>query len=410
MALSLHTSHLPNFAAIGKPAVITKQLTIGSYSVERMYFDCGAITFYENAYTSDFHDEGVRSSSESTITDASSEYAIGSTYTQGDFIKVSSIGLKYRYIGTEDLTVSDAAAFTANHPSAVDARNDRVNADLWYPWGPIEEYKPLNGSSESYITAANGMRIEVDLGSWDFDGSDEVNDDYAGFVGILIDGIRFEDAKNYVQRQAVVEVYDQDDSIQDRFIIYFVGSRIFFEIPIENTWTVYKNYAKVSVKIIGYYMTMENGFGTPLDVYVGSVMCAFMKQVGTAAHNITEAPVNQFQDVEADGVRQEIVTKAVKKASGTILIAKSTYMRTKELLSDGATGGHIFYYGKSEDAASFYDFGYFGDLAYYGTVNNDMPSGGRHDPIDVNISVESRPFYIENRFVPKDSSNGVPIS
>lgn len=391
-----YADYLPGGFAVGEPKMQTVTETVGSSTVPRRYFDCGTVSFYENSY----------SGTEAQITDTADEYQIGGgtgtvaaandSYQTGDVVKIDALGLKFKYAATDNLVV-DASNFDEYHPCAVDEFGYRTATAVqtWSPMGHTEEYKPLNGSDESYLTFANGGRVEVETG-WTY------TEDPDGFVGLLIDGISYEGQRYPVTVTAFVEIWDAYDILVDSFSVGNVGSKFFLRIPRNNELSALylgDPLCKISVTLSPLYSTSVTLAST---LYVGSVsICSFVN-VGTPLLGVKESPIVTARDLLSDGVRQEEIMSAYDTLTGKTLVDKEDYKAARNALKRASVKQSVAYIGAEGDTD-------YVDIAYRGRVKFGMPiedGSGKHK---VDVTVTARPYFVENDFITLDSTQGYTL-
>jgi len=379
-----YIDYLPSIASIGSPVTKKASITVNNIETEREFFDCGSIKFFKNAaYT------------ESEIIDTTPEYSIGGgsdsgKYKYGDEVQVSSLKIKYRYALDVSQEIT-SANFDEFHPSAININNERINYAMWVAIGHIDEYKPLNGSSESYLTASNNMRIEVDLSDWTYTQRED------GFIGLHIDGIAHEEVKYPVKIIAYVTIYEGDGTtVQDTFYEFiYSGGRFFMRVPVSNGVNPEERLSKISIFLSAGYATSVS---IPIEVSVGSVSVSFMKNIGLPLYGIDESSVTTFKDVISDGIVQEVAENVYDTVSSSVLVDKPDLKKVKSVLRKSCIGGNIFFIGASDEDYS--------DIAYYGRIKYNTPIKNASGKYEIKIDCDSRPYYAQNRFVTPDSTDG----
>ena len=423
-AVKVYTDFLPTQSFVGVPDTSKKSITIGEGITERVFYNNSSVRLYKHYY-SDGHDE--------LLVDSANEYAEGLTISTGDIVKVSSIGLKFRYAGLDTFTVS-SANINDKHPLNKDANDNFINQPAtWVSYGVIDELKPFDGSNNSILKvgsegvvsnssaytlkiqfeiigefsddsylclfglkAFNGVSVKISpkthstkysYGGYDVNGNPDPHGEYdenGNHVGTLQEtGVFLE--------PAFTKSFPNSDRLCFKLQTYYIGltsptsQRI--EIIFNNSYQTGPiiNYLKSEIASISVVNSKHN-ITSPVN-YLGSPL-----------YGHSQNRVSEFKTVISDGVEKSMVIKSYDVWSGDILVDASNLQKVEHTLATATQGDYVFHTGTGQE---IYDQRvYLGHIKYNSPINN--PSG----KYKIHLSGQSLAYGVENHLIASDSTDG----
>lgn len=357
-----YKDYLPTQALIGIPRI----KYIGVYfspinQPKRLVFDC--ISKFEKAVTPTYSD----------VIDRSKEYAKGITVNTGDIVKVTEIGLKYKYAGVDALVINDDN-FNSAHPSIFNEKGERVNGNLWTPMGYIDQYVPRDMATSTRYTFASGglpkLRITFDTIAT-----------YDDAMGVALFGI--------TAGYATVYLYDLSDVLLDSFDIdTFNSNRIFIVVP-----TAAK---KVEVVLGG---KPKDGYRSGV-VEVSAACVCDITYLGSQLIGHTSNRVSEYRAYLSDGIEKIETTKSYDKFSGHLLVDSSSLKKTEYALSEATQSDYIFHTGTGYE---LYD-----QRVYLGRINYSSPIEDNSNKYKIKVDGQSLSYKIKESPIQPDSTDGYP--
>jgi len=363
---------LPSQASLGTIEYMTKSVTVNGKVTSRQY--------YSNEMFELRHHETI-DGERALFIDSTPEYSEG-TFTTGDEVKVSDIGLKYKYAGVEDLVV-DAATLDEKHPLAKDNFNMLINRSIWVCMGVVDELKPFDGSSSSslyselhdiVIIKKKGLTQKEDGGIFfvydaafcnaDIKGNyideNDENVEYQAYVG----------EHQYLDKMSLLDIADPNASM-----LGLTKKSQLIEATLTNDD---ENIGNVSLSCLCYVRWTSLG----------------SQLVGHSGNRVSD-----YKTVISDGAEKQIVAKSYDIFSGSVLVERADLKRTEYLLMKATQGDYVFHIGAG---AQHDNRVYLGKLKYSSPIKNE-----KYYQID--ISGQSLSFDVKNPLVDENSTSGYPV-
>ena len=375
-----YVDYLPTQAQLCIPRQIVKTLSDLDIEVTRTKFDDSRIlieTSYDGVAYFDVKEDEAYDIYGGSL-DGTSPSA---SYNTGDFANVPQLGIRYKYAGTNTLTISTTQEWKDNHPSRIDVNGERVNYANWVAVGIASPAQFFDISDATY-SGANTVGLPVE---WYYM---RITVNYLG----AIESPQFGESPtiNFLNIDATdVNVKQMDTN----------GGGVPIKIEEFNLDLTYKN--KLSFLIpndIERYMVFEfvkkDRFGVKLNLpVVSTVLVTDVKDIGKTEDNLSSNRISSFKSVLSDGTYKSQLTDSYETFSGTINFPKTKVNEVTYMADLASRHEAIIHYGLGEELDQKF---------YLGKLKLSSPIKAM-DKYKISIGGQTIPYGISNPMISKDS-------
>lgn len=378
-----YTDYLPSKACLLAPEYSAVSITIGDAPTTRYYSTGGSfisLTDFEESYNSTtVYWRDVTDPTEEYCEDVYEETG-NATYTTGAYVKVSNIGLKFRYTGDIPLEITSISEANTYHPCAKNALDNFTNSEIWLCVGTTAEKNIVNGCMNSSYTSSavayehRYLRLSFLANLAELDNTWGMVDG----IGIYLGGM-----KNVASVDVSLDLGADSFTVDTRY-----KESLFISVT---------NFELITITLTPFI----DGYNKRYDTTISTVVCGPYIELGSSLLGHTSSRVSTHAVVLSDGLEKTITERSYDTFSGAVEVLAADLQKVEFNLARATSGDYVFYTGTSTE---IYD-----QRVYLGRLEYDSPIRNNAGIYDINISGQTQSYSVENPYVQFDSTNGAPV-